>query len=477
MLIDTSIPDESLTILLNDKNQIDKIYYDAGICKKGDIYAVSVTYIDHNLNAVFVSFGVGKNGFLPLDNIHPMYFNYREKNLSNLSLKQILMVQIEKEEYKTKGPYCTTYIVLTGRYCVLMIDSKIGTQDGISKKIDDSEIRQYLRGILNKLNLPENMNVIFRSVSLEANEKDIYRDLKMLLKIWNKLYKRVLRRIELLYSESKGMYKVLRDYSDISIQEIYVTDKHAQIEAKNVVQTLFAKKMNVMLMGDDEYRVWMDGLIWKYLMNSICEKITLPSGGYINIHPTEALTAIDINSGSKKNDDVKNSIVNTNIEAAKECVKQILERNISGQIVIDFIEMDSPEADMIIEHTVKQGFKYDKARIKLGKLNQFSLMDISRQRIGLSVYDWLTSKCEHCECAGYVMNIDFAAKMHLRYLMMFLKDKQYKQCKVELNGKIVMQIFNKYADILNWIKKMYGMSIVLKECDNHKLDQINVVFK
>lgn len=470
MLIDTSLNDDMITVIL-DGDRIQNVYYDYGTCKKGDVYAATIAHIDKSLNVIFVNFGQGRNGFLPLDNIHPMYFHYREKTLNNISLKTVLMIQIEKEEHGTKGAYCTTYISLLGRYCVLMIDNKNQTMLGISKRIDDIDTRKNLSDLLSQIELPEDISIILRSAAIDATNEDILQDLEYLFDTLNRLKNTRMKNIGLIYSEARGIVKALRDYGMANIQQIRVTDNLQ--EAKNIAK-IFYKNVSVELCNDSDKQILSSDMFEQTLTDISKDRVSLPSGGYLCIAPTEALTAIDVNSGKRidakniqneKKQDANNDMAfHTNKEAALESCKQILSRNISGQIVIDFIEMDSIEKNEAVERIVKNALKLDRARIKIGKLSQFSMLEISRQRIGPSIYDWLLQRCEHCICAGYRYNDNFFARKHIRTLIHQAEIKiaqGHTACVMTVNAKVMECIMNKCMDYIQDIRNKYKMDFKL----------------
>ena len=499
MIIDTSFADDTLTIIADDENRIHNIYYDYGLHKKGDIYSAILVYIDHSLKAVFVNFGAKKYGFLAIDNIHPMYFGYKERDLKHILDKQIFMIQIEKEEYGTKGAYCTTYITLTGRYSVLLIDSKtiIQGSSGISKKINDIEMRRDLKDLFSNMKLPEDISVIFRSAVQEANKEDITQDIKMLIKTWNSLKRLKLYKMELLYSEARGIIKALRDYGVNDIKHVKVMNEDILTDAKRLIK-IFYKNVNVDLYDTKDRALIYGEEIDRALYNMACDKVVLQSGGYICIAPTEALTAIDINSGKLSHHSAKKSLdadldhttqqikksvytktaFDINKEAAIESVKQILTRNIAGQIVIDFIEMDNIEKEAEIEKIIKDAFKMDKARVKIGKLSKFSMIEISRQRIGPSIYDWLLQKCQYCVCAGYAWNERFFARKHLRSVLYKMLDKQLlsnshgnteltKACTLYIHPNLFTYIMKTYQEYIKFIKQYIGVHVNVKS--NHDI--------
>ncbi len=487
MLIDTSLTDEMITVI-SDGNSIKNIYYDAGICKKGDVYAATIAYLDKSLNVVFVNFGHDRNGFLPLDNIHPIYFHYRERDLNNLHLNQLIMIQIEKEEHGTKGAYCTTYLSLLGRYCVLMTDNKTQSMMGISKRIDDCDIRKNLSELLAQIELPEDIGIILRSAAIDATNDDILLDLEYLFDTLYRLKHTKLKQRGLIYSEARGIVKALRDYGTKDITQIRVTDNVK--EAKNIAK-IFYKNVQVDLCDENELKLLSNDDFDQVLTDLAKERVQLKSGGYLYITPTEALTAIDVNSGKRTDNKTKHKdnnmdhkanykdnnadlIFNTNKEAAIAACEQILLRNISGQIVIDFIEMDNSDKNEEIERIIKNAFKLDRARIKIGKLSQFSMLEISRQRTGASVYDWLLQRCEYCICAGYRYNDIFFAHKHIRTLIHQAKSKAnqgYTICVMTINAKILECIMNKCMDYIQNIRnkykidlKLYSNNIEIKKC-------------
>lgn len=474
MLIDTSLSDDMITMIV-DGDKIQNVYYDYGTCKKGDVYAAIIAHVDKSLNVVFVNFGQGRNGFLPLDNIHPMYFHYREKDLNNLSSKQIIMIQIEKEEHGTKGAYCTTYLSLLGRYCVLMVENKNQSMMGISKRIDDTDTRKNISELLTQIEVPEDISIIVRSAAIDATKQDILLDLAYLFDTLNRLKNTKMTNIGLIYSEARGVVKALRDYGLMEIQQIRVT---SNLKEARAIAKIFYKNVNVELCDAQDKQILASDAFEQILVDMSKDRVALASGGYLCISPTEALTAIDVNSGKRidtKNIDQSNKdnsidiAFNTNKEAALESCKQILSRNISGQIVIDFIEMDNLEKNEAIERIVKNALKLDKARIKIGKMSQFSMLEISRQRTGMSIYDWMLQRCEYCTCSGYRYNDMFFARKHIRTLLHQAESKilqGHTACVMTVNAKVLECIMNKCMDYIQNMRNKYKMDFKLYSSGN-----------
>ena len=475
MLIDVSHPEETLTIIASSNKDIDSIHHDYTLTKKGNIYRAFITSIEYSLQAVFVNFGSTRFGFITLDNIHPMYFKNEERHLDNLDRSQVLMVQIEKEERGTKGAFLTTYISLAGRYCVLMMESK-HQSGGVSRKIVDNEERQRLKDIRGKLSIPEGLNIILRTAVANATEQDILKDYKALVKLWHQ----IIRRAEkvspnkgkmptMIYSEASGVLKSLRDLYTNDISEIAVSDIKALSEAKQIAQLFLGKKnIKIGLFNREDAMLFNGSGFEKHINDLASMRINLPSGGYITIHPTEALTAVDVNSAKMKGaDNIEETALLTNCEAAKVASEHILKRNISGQIVIDFIDMYKEDHYKEVETIVKKIFAFDKARVKIQKISPLCLLELSRQRIGNSIYEWILSPTKNTLYHSFSYNVNFFARRALRAVIHRAPYEDNKTCRLCVSKQIALYIMQEKVRMLVEIENLYKISVKLSIVDEY----------
>ncbi len=435
IFIDGSINSE-LCIIAADGQEINYFDYsdDLATSKKNNIYLGTVSRVEPSLQAAFIEFGSEKKAFLPFDEIHPSYFKipHNEKILADGSQKnneiddekenkkqflsfyrkykiqdvikkdQVLLIQIVKEERGTKGAAVTTFISLPGRYSVLLPNNS--STGGVSKKISNPLDRKRLKKLHDNFNLPDGMSLIIRTNAISAEDEDIIADFSYLRKLWTKIREDTLKsKAPVLITElDTPIIKVARDFNQRSIEEIVFSDLKTMKLYKKLEKDFSVKSNKKITHYKDKLPLFENYGI-KNPINSLTEEnIYLKSGGYLVINPTEALTSIDINSGratSEKNIEI--TALNTNLEASNEIYKQIQLRNIAGLIVIDFIDMNINANNLKVERKIKELFYKDRSRVQLTKISQFGLMEISRQRIGQSIYETFYNKCNCCGGGGF----------------------------------------------------------------------------
>ncbi len=435
IFVDGSINSE-LCIISADGQEINYFDYtnDLGASKKNNIYLGTVSRVEPSLQAAFIEFGYEKKAFLPFDEIHPSYFKipHNEKILENsnqnnneiddekqikkhflsfyrkykiqdvIKKDQVLLIQIVKEERGTKGAAITTFISLPGRYSVLLPNNS--SAGGVSKKILNPLDRKRLKKLHDNFHLPEGMSLIIRTNAISAEDEDILSDFNYLKKLWTTIREDTLKsKAPVLITElDTPLIKVARDLNQRTIEEIIFSDLKTMKLYKKLEKD-FSVKTNKKITHYKNKFPLFESFGIKNPINSLTEEyIYLKSGGYLVINPTEALTSIDINSGratSEKNIEI--TALNTNLEASEEIFKQIQLRNIAGLIVIDFIDMSINTNNLKVERKIKDLFYKDRSRVQITKISQFGLMEISRQRIGQSIYETFYNKCECCGGSGF----------------------------------------------------------------------------
>ena len=433
IFIDGNIKSE-ICIIATDGQEVNYFDYSDELIssKKNNIYLGTVSRVEPSLQAAFIDFGSEKKAFLPFDEIHPSYFKiphnekilnddnsnqdvddekknkkqflsfYRKYKIQDVIKKdQVLLIQIVKEERGSKGAAITTFISLPGRYSVLLPNNS--SNGGVSKKISNPLDRKRLKKLHDGFNLPEGMSIIIRTNAISAEDDDIIADFSYLRKLWTNIREETLKsKAPKLISElDTPIIKIARDLNQRSIDEIIFSDSKTLKEYKKLEEE-FSVNKNIKITHYKEKLPLFESFGIKNPINSLSEEnIYMKSGGYLVINPTEALTSIDINSGrstSEKNIEI--TALNTNLEACNEIFKQIQLRNIAGLIVIDFIDMSINGNNLKVERKIKELFYKDRARIQITKISQFGLMEISRQRIGQSIYEKFYNKCECCEGNG-----------------------------------------------------------------------------
>ncbi len=377
--------------------------------------------------------------------------------------RQILLVQVTKEERGNKGAALTTYLSLPGRYCVLMPNT--GRGGGISRKITNPADRKRLKELLAELDIPEGMAVILRTAGLERTKPEIKRDLEYLLRLWDDIREQTLNSIAptLIYEEANLIKRSIRDIYSSDIDELWVEGDAGYRIAKDFMRMLMPSHTKRV----QPYREEEIPLFHRYQVEPQIDAIHNPvvhlkSGGYIVINPTEALVAIDVNSGkSTRERNIEETAHKTNLEAADEVARQLRLRDLAGLIVIDFIDMEDPKNNASVERRLKEAMKNDRARIQLGRISPFGLLELSRQRLRPSLLETNFERCPHCSGAGVIRSVESAALHVLRHIEEEGIRKRSAEITVHVPTSIALYILNQKRTDLTRIEMKYGFRVLV----------------
>ncbi|MBF0201855.1 MAG: Rne/Rng family ribonuclease [Desulfamplus sp.] len=387
---------------------------------QGNIYKGIIVRVEPSLQAVFVDYGTEKNGFLQRQEIHSDYFLDNEsgdRNLTNIVKKgQELIVQVVKDPIMHKGSMLTTFISLPGRLSVLMPGS---STRGVSRQIDCEEERKRLKSVVESLKLPEGFGLIVRTAGKDANKTMLTNDLKYLLRAWKNINEKSIESPapSLLYKEQNLAVRSLRDYFTADVSEILIDDVDVYKEVKDFIKIIAPKQQKIVKLYKGEKPIFTKYQLEEQLASIFETHVSLKSGGAIVIDQTEALVAIDVNSGkstSMKN--IEQTAYHTNLEAAEEVARQLRLRDMGGLIVIDFIDMKDARHKAEITKTLKNQLKSDKAKTKVGGISRFGLLEMSRQRLRPSITFGSFSTCRHCNGRGMVPSIENLALAFMRQI-------------------------------------------------------------
>lgn len=393
--------------------------------------------------------------------------------------KQILLVQVTKEERGNKGAALTTYLSLPGRYAVLMPNTPRG--GGISRKITNPADRKRLKEMLEDFDVPSGMSVILRTAGIERSKPEIRRDLEYLMRLWDSIRETTLQSVApaLIYEEANLIKRTIRDLYSSDIDEIYVEGEEGHRTAKDFMRMLMpshAKK--IQLYKDDSiplyHRFQVEGAI-ETMFNPI---VQLKSGGYIVINQTEALVAIDVNSGrSTKERNIEETALRTNLEAADEVARQLRLRDLAGLIVIDFIDMEDGRNNAAVEKRLKDAMKADRARIQLGRISAFGLLELSRQRLRPSLQEINFERCPHCQGTGMIRSQESAALAILRVVEEEGIRRRSAEITVTCAPAVTLYILNHKREALADIERRHGLRVYLQADDHlvgtdHRLERI-----
>ena len=389
--------------------------------KKANIYKGRITRVEASLEACFVDYGAERHGFLPLKEVSREYFTAgldpNKANIRDLIKEgQEIVVQVEKEERGNKGAALTTFISLAGRYMVLMPNNpKAG---GVSRRIE-GEDRQALKEALEHLTVPDDVGLIVRTAGMGRDAEELQWDLDYLLQLWKAISNAASAQKGpfLIYQESKLFIRALRDYLRNDIGEILIDEEALYNDAREFVQQVMPNAMRKLKLYKDDTPLFSRYQIETQIESAFERQVRLPSGGSIVIDQTEALTAIDINSSkATKGSDIEETAFNTNCEAAVEIARQLRIRDAGGLIVIDFIDMDSPKHQREVEERLKDALKLDRARVQIGRISRFGLLEMSRQRLRPSLGEATQIVCPRCEGHGHIRGVESLALSTLRLI-------------------------------------------------------------
>ncbi|PZU73460.1 MAG: ribonuclease E/G [Brevundimonas sp.] len=464
MLIDAAHPEETRVAIV-DGRQIEEFDFESRAKRqlRGNIYLAKVTRVEPSLQAAFVEYGGNRHGFLAFNEIHPDYYQIpvadreaimaeahddededdldrestgddvdpeaaladeerlkrrlmrRYKIQDVIKRRQILLVQVVKDERGAKGAALTTWLSLAGRYCVLMPNT--GKGGGISRKITNTSDRRRLKSAVAALDVPKGMGLIIRTAGAKRTKAEIKRDYQYLLRLWETIRETTLasHAPSVIYEEENLVRRAVRDMFDKDFDGIQVEGVEGFKEARDFMRVLMPAQAKKVHLYRGSRPLFASNGIEELLTQIHQPVVPLKSGGYLVINQTEALVAIDVNSGrATKERNVEQTAFKTNMEAAVEAARQLRLRDLAGLVVIDFIDMDEGKNNRAVEKVLKDALSSDRARIQMGRISPFGLMEISRQRRRLGVIEGATEACPHCQGTGRIRSAESAALMTLR---------------------------------------------------------------
>jgi ribonuclease E len=380
--------------------------------------------------------------------------------------RQVLLVQVVKEERGNKGAALTTYLSLAGRYSVLMPNTARG--GGISRKITNAQDRSRLKGIAEELDVPEGMGVILRTAGASRTKAEVKRDFEYLLRMWETVRETTLASSAptLVYEEGSLIKRAIRDLYSKEVEEIVVAGEAGYREARQFMRLLMPSHVNSVQLYRDTQPVFAKAGVESQLDAMFSNQVTLKSGGYIVINQTEALVAIDVNSGrSTREHNIEDTALRTNLEAADEIARQLRLRDLAGLIVVDFIDMEESRNNRAVERRIKDALKNDRARIQVGRISHFGLLEMSRQRIRTGVLEGSTVVCPHCQGSGVVRSTASIALHVLRVLEDALIKSSTHDISVRTRTPVALYILNQKRANLRDLERRFGVTIVVEADD------------
>ena len=465
------LPGEQVEVAFTTNGILDEYYLDMLHQKKikGNIYRGVIVNIDINLQAAFVDFGTEKNGFLQIDEVHPEYFisaqdfarGRKSPPIQNvLRLGQEVLVQVVKEPNGTKGAFLTTWISLAGRFLVLTPGQE---QIAISRKVKDEEERRRLRELMNGIDPGDDLGVIVRTVSAGVTQTTLRNDLAYLKRTWNEVRKQAtgVSAPACVYREPGLVERAVRDYLTDDVYELWVDNADVAERIKNTVALLFPHKKDlVRVHNDSRHSLWERFNLRRQLDQIYSREVLMPSGGRLVFDQTEALMAIDINSGKIScKGNFEHMAFRTNMEAAETIARQLKLRDVGGQVVIDFIEMRDHKHVLEVERTLRNCMKNDKARHDIQHMSSFGLLELVRQRTATSAISISMEPCPCCGGTGLRRNLEWQSLQALRDIARMMRGRTSATCRYEMSQELGLYVLNHKREALKELEALYGKSI------------------
>ncbi|WP_315388894.1 ribonuclease E [uncultured Stenotrophomonas sp.] len=434
--------------------------------KKSNIYKGRITRLEPSLEAAFVEYGGERHGFLPLKEISRDYFqagvDHNKATIRELLREgQEVVVQVDKEERGNKGAALTTFISLAGRYMVLMPNSP--TAGGVSRRIE-GEDRAALKEALDKLNIPDDMGVIIRTAGVGRDAEELQWDLDYLLQVWKSIAEAALTKPApfLIYQESRLIVRALRDYLRADVGEILVDTEELYDTARDFMQQVMPQTLRKLKHYKDDIPLFNRFQIESQIEGAYERNVRLPSGGSIVVDQTEALTAVDVNSSrATKGSDIEDTAFQTNLEAAEEVARQLRLRDLGGLVVIDFIDMSSNKHQREVENRLQNALKYDRARVQLGRISRFGLMEMSRQRLRPSLGESSQIVCPRCDGHGRMRSVESLSLSIIRVAEEHAMKENTGQVLVQAPVEIANYLLNEKRNALREIEQRHDAPIVI----------------
>lgn len=468
MLINASHPEENRVAIVADGllSELD-IELAGQEQSRGNIYKAVVVRVETGLQAAFIDYGADKLGFLQISEIHPELYPARSQTTGRPRIADILhrgqeiLVQVVKEERGNKGAALTTFLSLPGRYMVLMPDS---TTKGVSRKITEETQRKVLKKTMADLNLPDQMGYIVRTAGIGKEKEELKRDFDYLVR----LYEGIIQRKEQvkapaqLYQESNLAIRSIRDYFGTDMDEVLVDDEKVFHDTKDFFALVMPEHGHLVKRHRERRPIFSRYQIEEQIDALSRNQVSLPSGGSIVIDPTEALVAIDVNSGKMSSESgIEATAIKTNLEAAAEIGRQLRLRDLGGLIVIDFIDMRDRKHIREIEQEMRKSLKNDKARVSVGKISQFGLLEMSRQRIKPVLSVGAYQECPHCHGLGRVKSIEAQAVAFLRQAHTAAAKGQIGHIEARVPYEVANYLLNQKRHTITQLEILLGLKVTI----------------
>jgi ribonuclease E len=465
------LPGEQVEVVIAEEGKVNEYYVEMvhQAKTKGNIYKGYIHNIDNGLQAAFINYGAERNGFLQIDEVHPEYYvnDVTTKKGQRFPLMQKVLkpgqevlVQVVKEPTGKKGAFLTSYLSLPGRSFVYTVGR---SQIGVSRKIENEKERARLKSALEGFETTEGVGLIARTAAVGQSKAALERDYKYLNRLWTDIRSNAqkVKAPAIVYKELGLAARAVRDYLTTDITEIWVDDKETYDQVHQFVKLAFPRKNNLVRLHEDNDLSLLERFnLVKQVEEIYSREASMPSGGRLVFDATEALTAVDINSGKiggEKN--FQKMALKTNVEAAREIARQLRLRDIGGQVVIDFIEMKNPKDCREVEKVMRAEMKNDRARTDVSRISSFGLMELVRQRLGSSAIAISTEPCPCCKGTGIRRNMEWQALQALKEIHRDLRTPGDEVVEFDCEEELAIYLLNNKRGILADLEKRYGKSV------------------
>ncbi len=485
MLVNATQPEELRVALVDGQRLYDLDIESTGReQKKANIYKGRVVRIEPSLEAAFVDYGAERHGFLPVKEVARSLFkpqeNAEEANQGRPNIQDVLesgqelIVQIEKEERSNKGAALTTLISLAGRYLVSMPNNP--RAGGVSRQIEGSD-RAEARQTMSAIDIPQGMGLILRTAGVGKGSEELQGDLDYLLQLWGAIEKAAAERSApfLIYQESEGIIRAIRDYLRSDIAEIWIDDPEIFHKARDFMQQLMPHNLQRLKLYSENEPLFNRYQIEGQIETAFARQVELPAGGSLVIDPTEALTSIDINSArATAGVDIEQTALNTNLEAADEIARQLRIRDMGGLFVIDFIDMTNKRHQREVENRIREALKLDRARVKIGRISRFGLLEMSRQRLRPSLAESSNLPCPRCDGQGMIRNTESLSLAVLRIIEEEAMKENTANVIAHLPVEAATYLLNEKRQTIREMEERVDVGVIIVPDENMETPQYKV---
>ncbi|MEE9212057.1 MAG: Rne/Rng family ribonuclease [Phycisphaeraceae bacterium] len=487
------VPGEECRIAIVEDGRLEELYQERASTEShvGNIYKGKVVNVEPSIQAAFIDFGLERNGFLHISDLHPMHFagdaregvervgskrprHERPPIQKCLRRGQDLLVQVLKEGIGTKGPTLTGYLSIPGRFIVMMPHME---RLGVSRKIEDEDTRKQMRKMLDELNPPKRFGFIIRTAGLDRPKNDLKRDLAYLQRLWKVIEHRMNNTtVGELYTESDLIIRTIRDVFSNEIQRIVVDDPTAAKRARDFLAIANPRSTSKVAVYSDPVPLFHRFDIERQIENINARCVPLPSGGSLVIDTTEALVAIDVNSGkSRTARDAETNAFKTNLEATDEICRQLRLRDLGGVIVNDLIDMRQHKHRREVEQRFRQNLKKDRARTRISQISQFGILEMTRQRMRPSLQKSIYTDCPNCLGAGQVRSCESVVLDVMRRLALMMHRSQVTRVELTVSPTVAFQLLNRKRGQLVAIERQYDKPVMVRVAETTTTDYVDLV--